>query len=216
LTKAESSGRWYAATAPRHGVTLVLAHGAGAGQDHPFMVRFATGLSARGIDVVTFNFAYLEAGRRAPDPGATLEATYRRVLEAVTSLDELSGGRLVIGGKSMGGRIASQLAARQPSGLSIDRLVFLGYPLHPPGRPAQLRASHLPKIGRPLLFVQGTRDPFGGPDELRPVLAEITPTPLIHAVEGGDHSFAVLKRSGLDQEATYARALDAIERFIVP
>jgi predicted alpha/beta-hydrolase family hydrolase len=214
LTKAGSSGRWYAAGGARRGVTLLLAHGAGAGQDHLFMVRFSSSLAARGIDVVTFNFAYVEAGRRAPDPGPLLEATYQRVIEAVAGHSELAGTRLAIGGKSMGGRIASQLAAKHPTGLSIDRLIFLGYPLHPPGRPAQLRATHLPRIGRPMLFVQGTRDPFGGPDELRVILVKIAPAPLIHVVEGGDHSFAVLKRSGLDQEATYASAVDAIDRFI--
>jgi predicted alpha/beta-hydrolase family hydrolase len=191
-------------------VTVILGHGAGAGQGHPFMVRFAVGLSALGLDAATFNFSYTEAGRKAPDRGPVLEATFAEALEVLRA--RLPGQRLVIGGKSMGGRIASQLAARDPHG--IDRLVFLGYPLHPPGKPSQLRSAHLPAIGRPMLFLQGERDAFGTPDELRPILAALSPSPTLVPVKGGDHSFAVPKRGGVPQEAIYETALLEISRFI--
>src|SRR5438270_5580967 len=143
-------------TAGRHdlaGVTAILGHGAGADQNSDFMARFATGLAARGINVVTFNFLYTEQGRRVPDANKALEACFRAVIEAVR---HKRIGRLVIGGKSMGGRIASQVAAASAPG--VEGLVFLGYPLHPPGRADQLRAKHLPDITVPMLFVQGSRD----------------------------------------------------------
>jgi uncharacterized protein len=125
------------------GVTVILGHGAGADQSSDFMTRFATGLAARGINVVTFNFLYTEQGRRVPDANKALEACFRVVIEAVRH-KKIGRGTLVIGGKSMGGRIASQVAAA--SAPDVEGLVFLGYPLHPPGRADQLRAKHLPDI----------------------------------------------------------------------
>jgi predicted alpha/beta-hydrolase family hydrolase len=138
------------------GITVILGHGAGANQLHPFMVRFAEDLAARGFDTVTFNFLYKERGRGAPDPKAKLESCYAAVIETVRRQKKLSNNRLVIGGKSMGGRIASQVAAANGEG--IAGLVYLGYPLHPPGKPEQLRDKHLQDIHAPMLFVQGTRD----------------------------------------------------------
>src|SRR5262249_49832609 len=120
-----------AAPGKRAGFTLLLAHGAGAGQRSPFLMRFATGLATRGIDTVTFDFPYMERGRRIPDTNQKLEACYRVAIEAVRTHEELSRNRLAIGGKSMGGRIASQVAAAGAQGIAA--LVFLGYPLHPPG-----------------------------------------------------------------------------------
>jgi predicted alpha/beta-hydrolase family hydrolase len=150
-----------AATGNRAGVTLILGHGAGAGQTSGFMVAFATALAERGIDIVTFNFLYSELRRRIPDPNARLESCWRAVIETVRSRITSNADRLAIGGKSMGGRIASQVAAGEARGLA--GLVFLGYPLHPPGRPDRLRAAHLGDVKAPMLFVQGTRDPFGTP-----------------------------------------------------
>src|ERR1700736_6639369 len=132
------------------GVTAILGHGAGADQNSDFMARFATGLAARGINGVTFNFLYTEQSRRVPDVN---KACFRAVIEAVRH-KKLGRGTLVIGGKSMGGRIASQVAAASAPG--VEGLVFLGYPLHPPGRADQLRAKHLPDITVPMLFVQGS------------------------------------------------------------
>lgn len=196
--------------------TLVLAHGAGAPQTHPFMTAFARGLSSRGIGVVTFNFLYKERGRRAPDPPARLEACYRSVIAAVRERESVAGRRLLVGGKSMGGRIASQVVAADtrdglPSG--VDGLVLLGYPLHPPGRPEKLRDAHLPAITAPMLFVQGSRDTFGTPDELRPVLAGCSAAELF-VVDGGDHSFKVRGRDAPTEAQVHARVQDAIHNWI--
>lgn len=162
--------------------TLVLAHGAGAGQTHRFIVGFAEALAARGIDVVTFDFLYVGAGRRAPDRPPALEACFCAAIELAKA--EWSGRVPFIGGKSMGGRIASQLAA---DGAGVAGLICLGYPLHPPKQPHKLRNAHLPRLaGVPTLIVQGERDPFGTPDELR---AHLPRSVELVALPGG-HSFA--------------------------
>jgi predicted alpha/beta-hydrolase family hydrolase len=193
------------------GVMVILGHGAGADQGSDFMTRFATGIAARGINAVTFNFLYTEQGRRVPDANKALETCFRAVIEAARH-KKIGRGTLVIGGKSMGGRIASQVAAASPP--CVEGLVFLGYPLHPPGRADQLRAKHLPDIAVPMLFVQGSRDAFGSPDELRPVIKELKPPADLYVAEGGDHSFKVLKRAGVTQEDTYKAVLDRIELWL--
>ncbi|MCE2513531.1 MAG: dienelactone hydrolase [Acidobacteria bacterium] len=194
---------------------IILAPGAGAPQTHPFLTGFAHGLASRGIGVVTFNFPYMERGRRAPDPRARLEACYGAVIELVRKR-EVAGLRLLAGGKSMGGRIASQVvagAAQAGSSPTVDGLVFLGYPLHPPGRPDKLRAAHLPSIPVPMLFVQGSRDTFGTPDELRPVLTAC-PRAELHVVEGGDHSFRVRGKGTPSPAEVHAVMQDAILDWI--
>lgn len=207
------TGITYAASGrERQGVTLLLGHGAGADQTSEFMVAFAEGLAARGIDVVTYNFLYTEEGRRAPDRGDKLEACLRAAISAVRGRKPLAGNRLIIGGKSLGGRIASQVAAEGVEGLS--GLVFLGYPLHPPGKPGQLRADHLPRIGLPMLFVQGSRDPFGTPDELLPITSRLKPPAHLYVIEGGDHSFKVPKSAPVSQDHVYERAKDGIGEWI--
>jgi len=201
-----------AATKHRAGVTLILGHGAGAGQTSDFIMSFASGLTARGVEVVTFNFLYREQGRRIPDPNDKLEACYRAVIEAVR--EQMNSGRdaLAIGGKSMGGRIASQVAAAGIGDLA--GLVFLGYPLHPPGRPDRLRAKHLSDIKAPMLFVQGSRDAFGTPDELRPIVTPLEPPADAYVVEGGDHSFKVRKGAGVSQEDIYRAIQDHIAAWL--
>jgi len=180
VAEQATTARLYRAPAPRDR-TLVLAHGAGAGQAHPFMVAFAEALAARGIDVVTFDFPYVAAGKRAPDRNDKLEACWRAALALARA--EWSGRVPFIGGKSMGGRIASQLAA---AGESCAGLVCLGYPLHPPREPHKLRSAHLPRLAAvPTLVLQGRRDPFGTPDDLR---AHFPPSAEIVALPGG-HSF---------------------------
>ena len=166
----------------RKGITLILGHGAGAPQRSAFMVAFANELAERGVDVVTFNFLYTEQRRRVPDRNDRLEQCYRAVIDTVR---ERGAPRLAIGGKSMGGRIASQVAAA--AAIDLAGLVFLGYPLHPPGKPDQLRYKHLPAIRAPMLFVQGSRDAFGTPDELRPILHELAVPTELFEIEGGDH-----------------------------
>lgn len=189
--------------------TLILGHGAGAGQQSGFIVAFARALSALGAHVVTFNFLYAEMGRRIPDRAPALEACFRAVIEVVRR--EVTGAArgLFIGGKSMGGRIATQVAAADRE-LPVDGLVLLGYPLHPPGRPAERRDKHLSLIGRPMLFVQGSRDVFGAPAELEPLLATFTPPPVMQIVDGGDHSFKLARRDPAAQAAAYATVQEAI------
>jgi uncharacterized protein len=193
------------------GVTLILGHGAGAGQSSGFMVSFATALAARGIETVTFNFAYMEQGRRLPDSKDKLEACYRAVIESVVHRKG-ARGRLAIGGKSMGGRIASQVAAAGAP--EVAGLVLLGYPLHPPGKKDQLRDKHLAQIKAPMLFVQGARDAFGTPPELRPILKKLKVPVELYEVAGGDHSFKVLKSAGVAQEDIYKAIQDRIDQWL--
>lgn len=183
-----------AANAPFAAV-FVLAHGAGAGQTSGFIVQYATALAAAGLDVVTFDFPYMAQRRRVPDPPARLEDCYRAVVSHIGPSPELAGRPIFIGGKSMGGRIATQIAAA-PGVDAVRGLVLLGYPLHPPGKPQQLRAKHLPAITQPMLFVQGSRDGFGTPAELEPILEPMGTRVQISVVEDGDHSFKVPARRG--------------------
>jgi len=193
-------------------ITLVLAHGAGAGQTSEFMVYFATELAVRGIDTITFNFYYREIGRGIPDQNNKLEHCYRAVIDTIIETKKFSGNRLAIGGKSMGGRIASQLAADGTP--ELLGLVFLGYPLHPPGKPQQLRAKHLAHIRAPMLFVQGSRDAFGTPDELRPIVNALPARTDLYVVDWADHSFKVPKSARMPQQAVYAAILDHIAQWL--
>jgi predicted alpha/beta-hydrolase family hydrolase len=191
-------------------ITLILGHGAGADQTSGFMTKFATELAARGVNTVTFNFLYTAQGRRVPDTNTKLEACFRAVVET-TCEKKIGRGTLVIGGKSMGGRIASQIGA---AGADVEGLVFLGYPLHPPGKVDQLRAKHLSDIKVPMLFIQGSRDTFGTPDELRPIIKKLKAPADLYVVEGGDHSFKVLKRADIAQDDAYKAVLDRIELWL--
>jgi hypothetical protein len=201
-----------AAAGNRAGVTLILGHGAGADQTSGFMVAFANALAERGMDIVTFNFLYSEHGRRIPDPNARLESCWRAVIETVRSRTTSSAGKLALGGKSMGGRIASQVAAGDAGDLA--GLVFLGYPLHSPGRPDRLRAAHLRAVKAPMLFVQGSRDAFGTPAELQPIIGQLEPAADLFVIEGGDHSFKVPKSAGVKQQDVYRAIQDRIETWL--
>jgi hypothetical protein len=192
--------------------TLVLAHGAGAGHKSPFMVGFARGLAERGIDVLTFNFLYTEQRRRVPDRTEKLEACYRAAIAAARQ--HFGRESVFIGGKSMGGRIATHLAAADDAkALGITGVVLLGYPLHPPGKPEQLRAAHLPRIKVPMLIVQGERDPFGTPDELRRTFEPLSRQVTLHVVENGDHSLAPSRRADAIA-STYASLQDVIASWM--
>jgi predicted alpha/beta-hydrolase family hydrolase len=186
---------------------LVLAHGAGAGHKHPFMVAAAKGLAARRISVVTFDFPYMRQKRHVPDKAPVLEAAFREVIDATR---EWSGSTQVfIGGKSMGGRMATHLGAQGLDGLL--GIVALGYPLHPPGRPDKPRTEHLPSIRVPVLIVQGERDTFGTPDELAPVIATMKAKVTLHVVAGGDHSLTV---RGRKKDEAFQNVLDAIGEWV--
>jgi hypothetical protein len=210
-TGGSISARRYVVADEASPVTLVLGHGAGAGQRHPFMVAFAEGFAARGVGVVTFNFPYMEAKRRLPDQAPVLEQAW---LAAVRTVRDRAGAwarPLFIGGKSLGGRMASHVAAHHASAAGpLAGLVFLGYPLHPPGRFDRRRDAHLPAIVVPMLFVQGERDEFGTPDELRPVLARLAAPAELIVVEGGDHSFAVPRASGRSAAEVREIVLDRV------
>jgi uncharacterized protein len=194
-------------TASIHGsgaTMVVLGHGAGGTRKQPFLVHLADALASSGRSGLLYNFPYTEKRRRAPDPPAVLESATRAVFAYARAR---GARRLVAGGKSMGGRIASQVVAQ---GEPADGLVFLGYPLHPPGKPDTLRDRHLPGVEAPMLFVQGTRDAFARPDLLDAVLARLGERAVLHRVEGGDHSFSVPRapgRTAADVESEITRAV---------
>jgi len=192
---------------------MVVAHGAGAGQTSPFMVRTAEGLARRGVVAATFDFPYMATGRKVPDRAPVLEAAWH---EAIAQARRQFAGRpLFIGGKSMGGRMASHVAAGRTAG-ALAGLVFLGYPLHPPGNPAKRRDAHLPDIAEPMLFVQGSRDTFGTGDEIRALLTRL-PRATLHEIAGGDHSFkgsAAQRAARGGPDPTLDGILDAVAEWM--
>ena len=199
---------------------LVFAHGAGAGHFHPFMTTYASGLAARGITVVTFNFPYMEKKRRTPDRAPVLEDAFRRAVVGAVEHRHVKASKLFIGGKSMGGRMATHLGAyidKWPKAPKPSGVIAFGYPLSPPrGKRTGDRVAHLKQLTIPTLIVQGTRDPFGAPDEVKEAVFEGGANPPIEIlpVEGGDHSFAVLKSSGRDQNLVHAEIMDAVADWI--
>src|SRR5262249_14348665 len=201
-TGAEVTALVYSSDMSSARATLILAHGAGAGQQSPFIVSFARGLSGLGLDVVTFNFPYTEQHRRVPDRRPVLDACYVAVIHSVRQHFGTARAALFIGGKSMGGRIATHVAAADLA-LPVAGLVLLGYPLHPPGKPTERRDAHLGDIRRPLLIVQGSRDTFGTPAEFESLVSTLSPPPTMHIVEGGDHSFKVSRGGQAAQAAVY-------------
>ena len=170
--------------------TIVVAHGAGAGMDHPFIAGFARACVDEGLAVLRFNFPYIESGRRAPDTEAVLRDTWRAAFEAAVARRKKEP--VWAGGKSLGGRIASMCAADEE--ITPAGLIFLGYPLHPPGKPERIRDEHLSRIRVPMLFLQGTSDPFASPDLLRGVVKKLGARATLVPFEGGGHSFEVRGR----------------------
>lgn len=180
---------------------LFLGNGAGADMHSEFMSFVADGLAAAGVAVCRFNFCYQEKGRKTPDRQPLLEETYSAVVEKIASSWD---GPTVLGGKSMGGRIASHIAA---SGQVTDGLLFFGYPLHPPGRPERLRDAHLHDVKVPMLFIEGTRDPFCPLDTLEAVRADVPAPTEVAVIDDGDHSLKVRKASGRTTEDAWAEAI---------
>lgn len=173
--------------------TYVLAHGAGAGMRHRFMESIAQSLAERGVATLRYQFPYVEAGTRRPDPPGVLEATVRAaVAKARESTPDLP---LIAGGKSLGGRMTSNAMARRPLE-GVLGLAFLGFPLHPAKQPGVTRAEHLDRVESPMLFLQGTRDDLADLGLVTSVCTRLGPRATLHVVDGADHSFAVLKRSG--------------------
>jgi hypothetical protein len=223
----ESSGqplslRWYRAALKGEGraeaarrTTLILAPGAGAGHDHGFMVSLASALAARTVDVVTFNFPYAEAGRRRPDPPRVLEQAWIDAATAVGSRPGLAAQPWFIGGKSMGGRLATQVvAAGAITEPRLTGIVCVGYPLRPPGRPAPRAVDHWTRLRVPMLVLQGTRDAFGGPEALRAAAHSAGATPTVQAIDGADHGFAVPRRTGLTTADVIAGLADGITTWM--
>ena len=188
---------------------LILAHGAGADMNHEFMAYFAERLGSDDLAVARFNFRYIDAGRRSPDKQPVLEDTYRDVVQEIT--DDRSPQRLFIGGKSMGGRIGSHIVA---TGAEANGLVYLGYPLHPPGRPERIRDAHLGDIKAPQLFVEGTRDPFCPLDTLEEVIGKRKLKADVVVIDDGDHSLKVRKSSGRSTKQAWDEAIAAIATWI--
>jgi uncharacterized protein len=186
---------------------LVLAHGSGAGMSHSFMENLADELASVGIATMRYQFPYMEGRRRVPDAPAVLTATVAAAVRAAaTAAPELP---LLAGGKSMGGRMTSQAAAQRPLE-GVRGLVFFGFPLHPPKRPATKRADHLTEVTVPMLFLQGTRDELAELDLLRPICAELGSLSTLTVIDGADHSFHVLKRSGTNDTAVLQQLARAV------
>jgi predicted alpha/beta-hydrolase family hydrolase len=194
--------------APR--ACFVFAHGAGAGMTHSFMETFASGLCERGIATLRYQFPYMEKRSKRPDAPAVAIATVRA---AVTKAAEVFPGLgLVAGGKSFGGRMTSQAQAAAPLP-GVRGLAFVGFPLHPAGKPSIDRAEHLAKVDLPMLFLQGTRDTLAEVTLIEPVVQRLGPRAALHLVEGADHSFHVLARSGRNDREVMKEILDAFAKW---
>jgi predicted alpha/beta-hydrolase family hydrolase len=193
--RGDVTAAWIEADGP----VLVIGHGAGAGMDHPFLTGFSDAAAGEGIATMRFNFPYLEAGRRTPDSAAKAIAAYRAAFDEAVRRAE--GRPVLSGGKSYGGRIASMAAAE---GMVAHALVFLGYPLHAPGKTEQVRDEHLYGLAQPMLFLQGTKDPFAQPEVLARVLRRLGDRATLVPFEGAGHSF---ERSRKDDPRACGAAL---------
>jgi hypothetical protein len=196
---------------PHARACFVLAHGAGAGMTHPFMETVATGLGERGIATLRYQFPYMEQGSKRPDRPAVAQAAVRAaVAEAARCC---SGLPLIAGGKSFGGRMTSQAQATLPLA-GVRGLAFLGFPLHPAGKPSDERAAHLADIHIPMLFVQGTGDKLAELSLLEPVIEKLGPSASLYPVQAADHSFHVPARSGRKDSEVMKDILDKLSAWI--
>ena len=192
---------------PRPSFAYVLAHGAGAGMRHPFMEAFAQALLDRGAATLRYEFRYMEEGRKRPDPPAIAADRVREAVERARA--EWPGLPLIAGGKSFGGRMTSTAQAERPLD-GVVGLAFLGFPLHPPGKPSVARAEHLFQVNVPMLFLQGTRDEFAQLELLSGVCEKLGERATLHLIDDGDHSFKVPKRSGRTAEQVMGELADTI------
>jgi predicted alpha/beta-hydrolase family hydrolase len=189
----------------------VLAHGAGTDMRHASMNKIAMGLADRGIATFRFNFPYMENKQGRPDQPAVAHAAVRAAVEEAARL--CPGLKLVAGGKSFGGRMTSQAQSKAPLP-DVKGLAFLGFPLHADKKPSIERAEHLAQVTIPMLFLQGTRDGLADLGLLKPVIAGLGAKATLHEVAGGDHSFAVLKKSGRSNDEALAEVLDTLATWI--
>jgi len=205
----ETSAVFEPATSGEQGIVFVCAHGAGGNMNDKGILQTANALRARGLGVVRFNFLYKEKKSGRPDPMPRLKECITAVVARVRH--ELNPKTMIIGGRSMGGRAASMLAA---DGFACDGLLLLAYPLHPPGKPEQLRDAHLPAIKIPVICFNGTRDPFCTPRLMEEVLERVKTDWEMHWIEGADHSFHVLKSSGKTDGQVLAEIGDSTQAWI--
>jgi predicted alpha/beta-hydrolase family hydrolase len=198
---------------PQHAhACFVFAHGAGAGMNHEFMARVAAGLGDRGIATLRYQFPYMENASRRPDPPAIAHAAVRA---AVTEAGRCCPGLMLIaGGKSFGGRMTSQAQAAAPLA-GVHGLAFLGFPLHPAGKPSEVRAKHLGNVDIPMLFVQGTRDKLAEWPLIEPVVKRLGASASLHPVQEADHAFHVLARSGRNDREVMGEIIDTLAAWIV-
>jgi predicted alpha/beta-hydrolase family hydrolase len=194
-------------TPPNPHACYVLAHGAGAGMRHPFMAAVADGLAQRGIATLRYQFLYMERKSKRPDSPPVAHRMVRAAVAAATTVSK--GLPLVAGGKSFGGRMTSQAQAESPLP-GVRGLAFLGFPLHPAGRPSVDRAQHLSEVRVPMLFLQGTRDALADLSLLEPLVRDLGPNATLHTIPDGDHSFHVPRRSGVGDEQVLADVLDTL------
>ena len=191
---------------------MALAHGAGAGMEHSFMEALADALNRHGIGVMRFNFPYKEAGGKRPDSPKVVHATQRGALQRAGDYAAKTGIPVVAGGKSFGGRMFSQLASNEGN-FAAEAIVFFGFPLHAPGKPGTERAAHLKDIKVPMLFLQGTRDTLATPDLIKEVSKGLRRGKLI-MIEGADHGFHMLKRSGIADEEIIERLASETRKWL--
>jgi len=190
---------------------FVFAHGAGAGMTHSFMEAFAKGLCERGFASLRYQFPYMEKGSKRPDPPAIAQATVRAAVEKASQV--FPGLGLIAGGKSFGGRMTSQAQAASPLP-GVRGLAFVGFPLHPAGKPSTDRADHLTRIDIPMLFLQGTRDSLAEVPLIEPLVQRLGPVATLHLVDGADHSFHVLARSGRKDGEVMNEIFDAFAAWV--
>ena len=195
--------------APR--ACFVFAHGAGVGMTHSFMETFASGLCERGIASLRYQFPYMEKGGKRPDPPAVAQATVRAAVAKAAEI--FPGLALIAGGKSFGGRMTSQAQTVAPLA-GVRGVAFVGFPLHPAGKPSTDRADHLAKVAIPMLFLQGMRDTLAEAALIEPVVQRLGPRATLHLVEGADHSFHVLARSGRNDREAMNEILDAFAGWV--
>jgi predicted alpha/beta-hydrolase family hydrolase len=191
---------------------FVLAHGAGAGMQHVLLSALAQGLAGRGVATLRFQFPFAEQGSRRPDAPSVAQATVRAAVQEARG--RLAGLPLFAGGKSFGGRMASQAQAAEPLA-GVQGLVFVGFPLHPAGKPATTRADHLQQVQRPMLFLQGTRDRLADLALVRQTTASLPGRATLHVIEGADHAFHVLARSGRTDAQVLEELVAAICEWMV-
>jgi predicted alpha/beta-hydrolase family hydrolase len=197
--------------AERPRACFVFAHGAGGSMRQPFMERVAAGLADRSVTTLRYNFPYMEKGSRRPDkPMIAHAAVWTAVVEAARLCPDLP---LIAGGKSFGGRMTSQAQAKAPLP-GVRGIAFFGFPLHPDGKPSTERAAHLARVDVPMLFLQGTRDRLADIRLVDEVVEELGPKATLHAVEWGDHSFLILRKSGRSNDETMEEVLDAFVAWL--